>query len=112
MTFTSDSAAVRRSACYARLQRVAVMQARDPKFQLLRCIAAEHIHVVILTGDSRTTAAARRMSPKCCPDQKAATVKRFQADGRSVGMAGDGADDAPVLAQAQVSTVIAEAAMF
>jgi Cu+-exporting ATPase len=75
----------------------------------LRALHAEHIQVVMLTGDSRSTAAAvgRKLSidnviAQVLPDQKAATVKRLQADGRLVAMAGDGINDAPALAQAQV----------
>jgi Cu+-exporting ATPase len=75
----------------------------------LEALHADHIHVVMLTGDSRTTAAAvgRKLGiddviAEVLPDQKAAVVKRLQADGRSVAMAGDGINDAPALAQAQV----------
>jgi Cu+-exporting ATPase len=63
----------------------------------------------MLTGDSRTTAAAvaRKLGidevvPDVLPDQKAAKVKELQAVGRMVAMAGDGINDAPALAQAQV----------
>jgi P-type Cu+ transporter len=65
--------------------------------------------VVMLTGDSSTTAAAvgRKLGiddvmAEVLPDQKAAMVKRLQAEGRFVGMAGDGINDAPALAQAHV----------
>ncbi|MGH9509167.1 MAG: HAD-IC family P-type ATPase, partial [Terriglobales bacterium] len=67
------------------------------------------IHVVMLTGDSRTTAAAvaeklgiTEFEAEVLPQQKAEVVKRFQAEGRFVAMAGDGINDAPALAQAQV----------
>jgi Cu+-exporting ATPase len=69
----------------------------------------EGIQIVMLTGDSRTTAAAvaRKLGidevvPEVLPDQKAAKVKELQAAGRMVAMAGDGINDAPALAQAQV----------
>jgi Cu+-exporting ATPase len=63
----------------------------------------------MLTGDSRTTAQAvgRRLGideivAEVLPDQKASAVKKFQDAGRFVGMAGDGINDAPALAQAHV----------
>jgi len=69
----------------------------------------EKIRVVMLTGDSKSTAAAvaRRLGiddviAEVLPDQKADAVKRLQKEGRYVAMAGDGINDAPALAQAQV----------
>jgi Cu+-exporting ATPase len=69
----------------------------------------ERLRIVMMTGDSRTTAeaVARRLGiddvmPEVLPDQKAAMVKRLQDEGRFVAMAGDGINDAPALAQAQV----------
>lgn len=70
---------------------------------------AEEIKFVMLTGDSRTTAEAvaknlgiDEVIAEVLPDQKADVIKRLQADGRIVAMAGDGINDAPALAQAQV----------
>jgi Cu+-exporting ATPase len=67
------------------------------------------VHVVMLTGDSPTTAdaVARQLGiaevhAEVLPDQKASVVKELQANGKIVGMAGDGINDAPALAQAQV----------
>jgi Cu+-exporting ATPase len=70
---------------------------------------AENIRIVMLTGDSETTArtVAAKLSlddvvAEVLPHQKAAVVKRLQAEGRRVAMAGDGINDAPALAQADV----------
>jgi Cu+-exporting ATPase len=75
----------------------------------IRQLHEDGMEVVMLTGDSHTTAAAvaRRLGidhvvAEVLPDQKADVVKRFQAEGRVVAMAGDGINDAPALAQAQV----------
>jgi Cu+-exporting ATPase len=75
----------------------------------LQALRGDGIRVVMLTGDSRVTAAAvaRKLGidevvAEVLPDQKAAAVKKFQDQGRFVAMAGDGINDAPALAQAQV----------
>jgi Cu+-exporting ATPase len=75
----------------------------------LEALRADHIRAVMLTGDSRTTAEAvgRRLGlddivAEILPDQKAAVVRDLQDEGRVVAMAGDGINDAPALAQAQV----------
>jgi len=77
--------------------------------EAIRVLRREGVRVVMLTGDSRTTAqaVARRLGiedvqAEVLPDQKAGLVKRLQAEGRVVAMAGDGINDAPALAQAQV----------
>jgi len=69
----------------------------------------ERIRVVMLTGDSRTTAAAvarqlglDEIQAEVLPAQKSEIVRRLQAEGRVVAMAGDGINDAPALAQAHV----------
>jgi Cu+-exporting ATPase len=74
--------------------------------QLLR---AEGVQVVIVTGDNRATAetVARklgidRIEAEVLPEQKVQIVKRIKAEGHSVAMAGDGINDAPALAQADV----------
>jgi len=75
----------------------------------IRQLHDEGIRVVMLTGDSKTTAQAvaktlgiDELIAEVMPDQKAETIKRLQSEGRIVAMAGDGVNDAPALAQAQV----------
>jgi P-type Cu+ transporter len=75
----------------------------------LSALAAEGIHVVMLTGDNRTTAdaVARRLGiteveAEVLPEQKSAVVERLRRAGRVVAMAGDGVNDAPALAAAEV----------
>ena len=70
---------------------------------------SEGLRIVMLTGDSQTTARAvasqldiDEVIAEVLPDQKAKIVKRFQVDGHKVAMAGDGINDAPALAQADV----------
>lgn len=77
--------------------------------EAIRRLHQQKIRVVMLTGDSRTTAeaVARNLNidevvAEVLPNQKAEAIKRFQAEGRKVAMAGDGINDAPALAQAQV----------
>jgi Cu+-exporting ATPase len=73
----------------------------------------EGVRIVMLTGDSRTTAdaVARRLNideviAEVLPDQKVNVVKRLQGDGHVVAMAGDGINDAPALAQAEVGVAM------
>jgi len=75
----------------------------------IRELHDDGIQIVMLTGDNRTTAeaVARKLSidevhADVLPEQKSEVVKRLQAQGRKVAMAGDGVNDAPALAQAQV----------
>jgi Cu+-exporting ATPase len=77
--------------------------------EAMRVLHDEGVRIVMLTGDNRTTAdaVARKLSidevvAEVLPDQKASVVKRLQDEGRIVAMAGDGINDAPALAQAQV----------
>jgi P-type Cu+ transporter len=77
--------------------------------EALKALAAEGVKVIMLTGDNRTTAeaVARRLGiadveAEVLPDQKSAVVTKLQKAGRSVAMAGDGVNDAPALAAAEV----------
>lgn len=82
---------------------------KDTTPEALRLLHDEGIQVVMLTGDNQATAEAvahrlgiDRVQAEVLPDQKAKVVKQLQAEGRIVAMAGDGINDAPALAQAQV----------
>jgi Cu+-exporting ATPase len=75
----------------------------------LEALRADGMRIVMLTGDSRTTAqavAARLAIDEVIadvrPTDKAATIERLQKEGRRVAMAGDGINDAPALARADV----------
>jgi Cu+-exporting ATPase len=75
----------------------------------LKALTAEGIRIVMLTGDNRTTAEAvgRRLGigeveAEVLPDQKSAVVEKLRREGRVVAMAGDGVNDAPALAAAEV----------
>jgi len=77
--------------------------------EALRDLHAEGIRIVMITGDSHVTAEAvagklgiDEVHAEVLPEQKAKLIKQLQADGHIVAMAGDGINDAPALAQAQV----------
>jgi len=77
--------------------------------EALGALHREGMQIVMLTGDNKTTAKAvarkldiDRMVADVLPEQKAAAIKRLQGEGHRVAMAGDGINDAPALAQAEV----------
>jgi len=77
--------------------------------EALRALEADGIRVVMLTGDSELTARAvaerlgiREVHADVLPQEKGAVVKALRAEGRAVAMAGDGVNDAPALAEAEV----------
>ena len=75
----------------------------------LDALRGEGIRIVMLTGDNRTTAQAvavklgiTEVEAEVLPDQKSAIVRRLKNEGRIIAMAGDGVNDAPALAEADV----------
>jgi Cu+-exporting ATPase len=104
-----------RTALYAAIDgRVAaVIAVADPikesTFEAVRALQSQGVRIVMLSGDSRKTAEAvgRQLGieeaiGEVLPEQKLDKVKELQAAGRVVAMAGDGINDAPALAQANV----------
>jgi len=94
-------------------QAVGVLAIADPVRSTtpdaLRALRADGIEVVMLTGDNRVTAQAvgrhlgiDRVEADVLPDRKSEVVSRLRAEGRVVAMAGDGVNDAPALAAADV----------
>lgn len=82
---------------------------KESTHEAVQLLREDGIHLIMLTGDSRTTAEAvarklgiEEVEAEVLPEQKGQVVKRLQAAGRVVAMAGDGVNDAPALAQAQV----------
>ncbi len=77
--------------------------------EALAALSRERVRVVMLTGDNKTTAEAvakrlgiTEVEAEVLPDQKSAVVERLRKEGRVVAMAGDGVNDAPALAAADV----------
>jgi Cu+-exporting ATPase len=79
----------------------------------VRALRAEGLRLVMVTGDNRTTAVAvaaklgiGQVEAEAMPEDKAGVVRRLRAQGRVVAMAGDGVNDAPALAQADVGVAM------
>jgi Cu+-exporting ATPase len=77
--------------------------------EAVRALKAEGVRLVMMTGDNRTTALAvaqrlgiDEVEAEVLPEDKAKVVQKLRAEGRSVAMAGDGVNDAPALAAAEV----------
>ncbi|MCD6024945.1 MAG: copper-transporting ATPase [Fibrobacteria bacterium] len=82
---------------------------KESSAEAVQALRREGVRVVMLTGDNHVTAKAvarklgiEEVMADVLPDQKAEKVKALQGQGRIVAMAGDGINDAPALAQAQV----------
>jgi len=81
--------------------------------EAIEALHAEGLEVVMLTGDSRRTAEAvarrlgiDRVEAEVLPDQKRDVIERLQREGKRVAMAGDGVNDAPALAQADIGVAM------
>jgi Cu+-exporting ATPase len=79
----------------------------------LASLRADSVRIVMLTGDNRTTAQAvatklgiTDIEAEVLPEQKNAIVRRLRSEGRAVAMAGDGVNDAPALAEADVGVAM------
>jgi Cu+-exporting ATPase len=77
--------------------------------EAIRELKSQGLRIVMLTGDNRITAEAvgrqlgiEELEAEVMPEKKSEIIKRLQGEGRVVAMAGDGINDAPALAQAQV----------
>ncbi|HEX7887188.1 MAG TPA: copper-translocating P-type ATPase [Phenylobacterium sp.] len=98
-------------------QAAAILAIADPikatTVEAVRALQAEGVRLVMMTGDNRTTAlaVARRLGiddveAEVLPQDKAAVVNRLRSEGRKVAMAGDGVNDAPALAAAEVGVAM------
>ncbi len=98
-------------------QLAALLAVADPIKRTTRAaievLQAHGLKVVMLTGDNRTTAEAigsqlgiDRIEAEVLPDQKADMIAKLQAEGRTVAMAGDGVNDAPALAMANIGVAM------
>jgi P-type Cu+ transporter len=90
---------------------------RPTTAEALKVLSAEGIHIVMLTGDNATTARAvalqlgiDEVEAEALPERKRGFVERLRASGRKVAMAGDGVNDAPALATADVGIAMGSGA--
>ena len=81
--------------------------------EAVRALQAQGVRIVMMTGDNKTTALAvarklgiTEVEAEVLPQAKAAVVERLRKEGRSVAMAGDGVNDAPALAAAEVGVAM------
>jgi len=79
----------------------------------LQALRADHVRIVMLTGDTRKTAEAvatklgiNEVEAEVLPEQKSAVVRRLRMEGHVVAMAGDGVNDSPALAEADVGVAM------
>jgi Cu+-exporting ATPase len=86
---------------------------RESTPEAIRQLHAEGLRLIMLTGDSQTTARAvarglgiDEVIAEVLPQEKHEVIKRLQNEGRTVAMAGDGINDAPALAQAQIGIAL------
>ena len=82
---------------------------KESTLEAIRLLRQDQIHLVLLTGDNKTTAQAighalgiEEIYAEVLPEDKYKTIKRLQSEQHIVGMAGDGINDAPALAQADI----------
>jgi Cu+-exporting ATPase len=88
---------------------------KETTAEALQALRAEHVEVIMLTGDNATTASAvakqlgiERVEADVQPADKARIVEELKASGRRVAMAGDGVNDAPALAAADVGIAMGQ----
>jgi Cu2+-exporting ATPase len=91
---------------------------REGALDALQALKAQGLHLTLLSGDdpARAAAMAQRLGldeaiGRASPEDKLARVQAAQAAGRKVGMVGDGINDAPVLARADVSLAMGQGAL-
>ncbi len=82
---------------------------KESTYEAIQMLHKDHIRIVMITGDNKITAAAvgkalniDEVEAEILPEEKNKIVKRLQSEGHIVAMAGDGINDAPALAQANV----------